>query len=104
DPLAQRLAFGAGDVLEHIVEILTGAGPRRCIIIRDSVLALFGRGSTGRQRELFPTDPVKPLDLGDAPFLRRIAADELCELADLEAGELPIAGIDVAAGLGVLVE
>ena len=61
------------------------------------------RGARGK-RQLAVALLIKLLELGDAALLLGIAAHQLLELLDLVAGQAPVAGIDRAAGLLVLVE
>src|SRR6185369_14034399 len=70
----------------------------------DSRLALLLEGRPGGEREFVAAHPVELLDLGDPKLLVRVTADELLELADLEAGELPVAGVDVAVRFDLLIQ
>ena len=98
-------ALGTDDVLELVVESLARARLGGGVEIADAGVAFFGEGRLGRERELAAKLGIEPLDLGHAPALRGIVAHLGSEfLIDLVAGELPVAGVDVAAGLHVLVE
>src|SRR5438128_2469414 len=66
--------------------------------------ASAGSRGAGGHGELVPAPRVKPFELADPHLLLGAAALERLQLPDLVSGELPVAGIDVAAGLDVLVE
>ena len=72
--------------------------------IADAGIALLGRRRLGGQRKLIAARPVELLYLADALELLGVVAEKVVELVDLEARKLPVAGVDIAAGLGVLVE
>ena len=74
DAVAQRLALGADDLLELVVERVAGAGARGGVEIADSGIALLGQRGAGGERELAAALVVQLLELGDA----RAAAPGCC--------------------------
>ena len=104
DALAKRLALGADDFLELVVERLARAFGRGLVEIADAGIALLGERGAGGERQLRVALVVEVAKLGDAALLLGTGAHQVAELADLVAGELPVAGVDVAAALDVLVE
>ena len=104
DPAAKRLALDLDDVVERLVEVGAGLLPRRRVEIADSGVALLGdRGPRG-ERELLPALVVELLHEGDALLLIGAVAHQVAQLPDLEAGELPVARVDIAVGVDILVE
>ena len=104
DALAKRQALGGDDLLELVVELLAGPRLAGLVEIADSALALPGERRARGEREFAAALVVKLLELRDPALLLGVAVDQLGELVDLEAGEIPVAGVDAAAGLLVLVE
>ena len=49
-------------------------------------------------------DVIELPQLRHAPQLFGIGAHEIAKMVDLEPGQPPVAGVDVAAGLNVLIE
>src|SRR6185369_12738674 len=96
---AQRPAFSPDDLFERIVEPVAGPGLGRSIEIADSSIALVSQSCARCQRELGAVLCVKVLRFGDPPQLGGVAALHGLQLFDLIAGELPGAGVDVAAAV-----
>ncbi len=94
DALTERRALGPGDLLELVVELLAGPRFGSLVEIADPALALARQSRAGSERELIAALVVQALELGHAPLLLGIAAHQLGELADLEAGEIPVGGVD----------
>ena len=74
------------------------------IEIADAGVALLGQSGAGGKRKLAAAAGVQLPELGHPPQLLGVASFEVAELVDLEGGEPPVAGIDIAAGFHVLVE
>src|SRR6185369_479180 len=102
--LAKRGALADDDLVQLVVEILDRVRLPGEVEIADPALALLLERCTRCARQLLAALVVDLLKLGDAPFLVDVGPDELGELLDLESGKLPIARIDIAAGLLVFVE
>ena len=104
DPLAQCLLLGVGDFVQLARDGFIGLGLAGGIIIGNRVLALLGRGGSGSECQLRAALCVELKQLVDAPPLLGAGAQHPFELADLVPGKPPLAVIDAAAVLHVLVE
>ena len=109
DAPGPRLPLGADDVLELVVEQPPGTRvsrliARRGIEIADTRIALLRQRRAGREGKLARALVVQRFGVINAAKLLRAFAFEPLELLDLVAGELPVAGVDVAVRIDFLVE
>jgi len=104
DSPAKRLPFRLNDGVQPIVELLSGRLLRGGVEAADAGIALLGHRSPGRKRELLSSLVVELLDPRHLLLLCRVAPHQIAELLDLEARELPIARVNLAVWIFLLVE